>query len=79
MRQAPVHIKMPKMTMEERTFFYEKMINDVNDRRGMVTDSNSYAYDPATGEYTQTHVGTNDNDGLGPPCTPWVKFSVIRL
>lgn len=59
-----VHIKMPKMTMEERTFFYEKMINDVNDRRGMVTDSNSYAYDPATGEYAQTHVGTNDNDGL---------------
>lgn len=59
-----VHIKMPKMTMEDRTYFYEKMINDVNDRRGMITDSNSYTYDPATGEYTQAFVGTNDNDGL---------------
>lgn len=59
-----VHIKMVDMTMEERTYFYEKMINDVNDRRGMVTDSNTYSYDPATGEYTQTSVSTNDNDGL---------------
>lgn len=59
-----VHIKMVDMTMEERTYFYEKMINDVNDRRGMVTDSNTYSYDPATGEYSQTSVSTNDNDGL---------------
>ena len=59
-----VHINMVPMTMEERTYFYEKMINDVNDRRGMITDSNSYSYDPATGEYTQTSVSTNDNDGL---------------
>ena len=59
-----VHIKMVPMTMEERTYFYEKMINDVNDRRGMITDSNSYSYDPATDEYTQTSVSTNDNDGL---------------
>lgn len=59
-----VHIKMVNMTMEERTYFYEKMITDVNDRRGMVTDSNTYSYDPATGEYTQTSVSTNDNDGL---------------
>lgn len=59
-----VHIKMVDMTMEERTYFYEKMLTDVNDRRGMVTDSNTYSYDPATGEYTQTSVSTNDNDGL---------------
>ena len=59
-----VHIKMVPKTMEERTYFYEKMINDVNDRRGMITDSNTYSYDPATGEYTQTSVSTNDNDGL---------------
>ncbi|MBC5737485.1 Ig-like domain-containing protein [Lawsonibacter faecis] len=59
-----VHIRMPKMTLEDRTYFYEKMVNDVNDRRGMVTDSNRYTYDPATGEYTQSFAGTNDNDGL---------------
>ncbi len=59
-----VHINMVPMTMEERTYFYEKMINDVNDRRGMITDSNTYSYDAATGEYTQTSVSTNDNDGL---------------
>ena len=59
-----VHIKMVSMTMEERTYFYEKMANDVNDRRGMITDSNTFSYDPATDEYTQTFVNTNDNDGL---------------
>lgn len=62
--QGSVHIKMPKMTMEERTYFYEKMINDVNDRRGMVSGNNSYSYDPATDEYTSTGVYTQDNDGL---------------
>ncbi|SBV92431.1 Ig-like domain-containing surface protein (fragment) [uncultured Eubacteriales bacterium] len=59
-----VHIKMPVMTLEDRTYFYEKMITDVNDRRGMISDNNSYSYNPTTGEYTQTSVSTNDNDGL---------------
>ena len=59
-----VHIKMPRMTMEDRTYFYEKMAADVNDRRGMISSSNTYSYDPATGEYTQTAVHTSDNDGL---------------
>lgn len=59
-----VHIKMPVMTLEDRTYFLEKMITDVNDRRGMISDNNGYSYDPATGEYTQTSVHTNDNDGL---------------
>lgn len=59
-----VHINMVVMSMEERTYFYEKMANDVNDRRGMITDSNSYQYDAATDEYYQTSVSTNDNDGL---------------
>ncbi len=59
-----VHIKMPKMTMQDRTYFYEKMETDVNDRRGMSSDNNGYTFDAATGEYTQTSVSTNDNDGL---------------
>jgi hypothetical protein len=59
-----VHIKMPKMTLQDRTYFYEKMETDVNDRRGMSSDNNSYTYNPATDEYTQTSVSTNDNDGL---------------
>ena len=58
-----VHIKMVPMTMEERTYFYEKMMNDVNDRRGMAGASASYTYDPATDEYFG-NPGTNDNDGL---------------
>jgi hypothetical protein len=62
--KGSVHIRMPEKTMLERTYVYEKLINDVNDRRGMVTDSNSFSYDAATGEYTQTSVRTNDNDGL---------------
>lgn len=59
-----VHIKMVDMTMEERTYFYEKLTNDINDRRGMISSNNGYSYDPTTDEYTQSFVSTSDNDGL---------------
>ena len=58
-----VHINMVEMSMEERTYFYEKLINDVNDRRGMIAGSSSYTYDPASDEYYGSPA-TNDNDGL---------------
>ncbi len=62
--KGAVHIRMPKKTMLERTYVYEKLINDVNDRRGMISTNNGYTYDPTMDEYYSKYVSTSDNDGL---------------
>lgn len=62
--KGSVHIRMPKKTMKERTYVYEKLINDVNDRRGMVSSNNAYTYDAIKDEYYSSVVTTQDNDGL---------------
>lgn len=59
-----VHIRMVKMSMQDRTYTYEKLVNDVNDRRGMVTSNNSFTHDPLLDEYYADSVSTSDNDGL---------------
>lgn len=62
--KGSVHIRMPEKTMLERTYVYEKLINDVNDRRGMISSNNAFTYDAAKDEYYSSYVATQDNDGL---------------
>ncbi len=62
--KGSVHIRMPEKTMQERTYVYEKLINDINDRRGMVSSNNGFSYDAVMDEYYSSYVATQDNDGL---------------
>ncbi|MFC5404444.1 hypothetical protein [Cohnella soli] len=68
------HIAMPKKTLYEKSFIYEKLIAPVNDRFGMVTGTGftftetnpavtSVDYSSPTGVFTG-HPSTADNDGL---------------
>jgi len=68
------HIEMPKRTLYDKSFTYEKLIGSVHDRRGMVTgteftftDSNggfaAVDYSSPTGSFSATPK-TDDNDGL---------------
>lgn len=65
------HIAMPKKTLYEKSASYEKIIQEVHDRRGMTSDAN-FTFTPTDaskginyndGEFTSL-AGTSDNDGL---------------
>ncbi|MFC4304372.1 hypothetical protein [Cohnella boryungensis] len=68
------HIAMPKRTLYDKSFTYEKMIAPVHDRRGMITGTeftftetngamDGVDYKSATGVFSATPK-TDDNDGL---------------
>ena len=58
-----VHVRMDPMTLLDRTYFLEKITNDVSDRNGFVSEGAWFTYNPAEDEYYGTN-GTTDNDGL---------------
>ncbi|WP_188996394.1 hypothetical protein [Paenibacillus nasutitermitis] len=68
------HIAMPKRTLYDKSFTYEKLITPVNDRRGMITGTpftftetnpgfDAVDYNSSTGVFKGTPK-TDDNDGL---------------
>ncbi|MFD0716363.1 hypothetical protein [Paenibacillus sp. GCM10027626] len=68
------HIAMPKRTLYDKSFTYEKLIAPVHDRRGMVTGTaftfsetnpafDAVDYNSPTGKFSGTPE-TDDNDGL---------------
>lgn len=76
--RGSVHIKMVTMSMQDRTYTYEKLITDVNERRGMITDSNTFIYDASKDEYIQQSVSTMITMVYGLLCMQLEKFCVIK-